>query len=135
MTPKKLLLVDDDKLFHALLTPALEHQGIEVLHAANGASALAIVRESKPDLVVMDGLLPDTDGLSWIERLGTDLAGSRVVFVSSFWKDRKSHERLRELGVDLIVQKPVMPRDFTAKVARLLDMPLLDAACQEPQQA
>ncbi|MBI5548349.1 MAG: response regulator [Deltaproteobacteria bacterium] len=118
---KTILLLDDDKEFRTLVVPALEGRGHRVLQARTAAEANAAIAAGGVDLAVVDGLLPDTDGMSWISRLRT--VGDRlpVVFVSAFWRDLGSFNRLtKDLKVNLVLHKPVAPALFAEEVEALL---------------
>ncbi|MBX3251713.1 MAG: response regulator, partial [Myxococcales bacterium] len=119
MSPSVLIL-DDDAAFRALVRPALEAQGLDVLEASKGREALRMVREHVPDVLVVDGLLPDTNGMRWIEAVRRELVTVPVVFVSAFFRDLDSYKRLKQdLGCAEVVYKPVSPTDFARRVARL----------------
>jgi diguanylate cyclase (GGDEF)-like protein len=105
---RRILLIDDDTEFRASLAAALIALGHEVSEVGTAKDADVAFVQQRPDLVVVDGLLPDATGIDWIarrRRVGDD---TRIAFVSAFWRDPGSHARLREeLGVSLIVHKPV----------------------------
>ncbi|MGC4122499.1 MAG: response regulator [Myxococcales bacterium] len=103
------------------MVPALSARGHNVLQARTGAEALAEVEARKVDLAVVDGLLPDTDGISWIARLRSARPDLPVVFVSAFWRDLASFNRLtKDLRVSLVLHKPVAPTLFAEEVENLL---------------
>lgn len=117
---KTILLLEDDQRFRALLLPLLGRRGHRVLEAGRVADANKLLAE-KPDLILVDGLLPDGDGASWIKKLPASLRLVPVVFISAFWKSLKDHQMLqRELGVALIVHKPVAPETLVDQLDRLL---------------
>ncbi len=105
---RQTLLIDDDTEFRASLAGALTALGHAVTEVGTAKEADLAFMQQKLDLVVVDGLLPDATGIDWIarrRRVGDD---TRIAFVSAYWRDPGSHERLREeLGVSLIVHKPV----------------------------
>ncbi|MBT9557420.1 MAG: response regulator [Myxococcales bacterium] len=105
---RRILLIDDDIEFRASLASALTALGHDVKEVGSAKDADFALLQQRPDLVVVDGLLPDATGIDWIarrRRVGDD---TRMAFVSAFWRDPGSHARLREeLGVSLIVHKPL----------------------------
>ncbi len=118
---KTILLLDDDREFRELIVPALCARGHQVLQARTGAEGLAELQGKGVDLAVVDGLLPDTDGISWIARLRAQLPELPVIFVSAFWRDLASFNRLtKDLRVALVLHKPVAPTLFAQEVEGLL---------------
>jgi len=117
---KTILLLDDDRSFRSLLLPLLQSRGYRVLEAGRVAEATALLTK-KPDLIVVDGLLPDGDGAAFIKSLPESSRKVPLVFVSAFWKSLREHQTLqRELGVALIVHKPVAPETLCEQLDRLL---------------
>ena len=77
-SPVRAVVVDDESSLSDLLTMALRYEGWDVRSAAEGRAAIALIREFQPDVVVLDVMLPDIDGLQVLHRLradGRDLAG------------------------------------------------------------
>lgn len=117
---KTILLLEDDQKFRALLLPVLEARGYRVLEAGRVQDATKLLTE-RPDLIVVDGLLPDGDGTVWIKKLPETARKIPVVFISAFWKSLKDHRMLqRDLNVALIVHKPVTPDSLVEQLERLL---------------
>ena len=58
----KLLIADDDKIVHISFAKKLAEEGFEVLHAYDGAETLEVVKEQKPDLILLDLTMPEMDG-------------------------------------------------------------------------
>ena len=85
--PPTILLLDDDTQFRTSVTPALEAFGLRVLSATKGSIARALIDEEEPSLLVVDGLLPDTNGIAWIEALRADGFQTPIIFVSAFYRD------------------------------------------------
>ncbi|MEM6956315.1 MAG: response regulator [Myxococcota bacterium] len=117
-----VLLIDDDEAFRALARAALEEGGIDVSEAAKGRDGLERFQAERFDAVIVDGLLPDTTGLRWIEAVRESGAMTPIVFVSAFFRDLESFRRLSELGVTEVVHKPIDPGDFARTVRSALPM-------------
>jgi len=130
---KTILLLDDDQKFRSLLLPLLASRGHRVLEAARVNDATRLLAQ-KPDLIVVDGLLPDGDGTAWIKKLPESARHVPVVFISAFWKSLKDHHMLQsDLKVALIVHKPVAPETLAMQLDQLLGenaTPALDAELQ-----
>jgi len=118
MNPSRILLVDDDPHLREMLGYALRREGYEVHEAGDGAEALRSFAKQPVDLVVLDIMMPELDGLQVCRELRRS---SRVpiVFLSS-----KADELDRvlglELGADDYVTKPFSPRELVSRVKAVL---------------
>jgi len=120
-SPKSVLIVDDDPRFTSLLKDALVAENVSVTIAPTGADASVEAELGSFQLVVLDGQLPDTDGLSWLALMRPKLEETPVMFVSATWRDTATHQKLvQELGVNCIVHKPVSIEVIVDEVLRLL---------------
>lgn len=121
---KTVLLLDDDDDFRSLVATVLRAAQLEVVEARTLADAEALFEQVGIDLVVVDGLLPDGRGTTFIERLRARNRTARVIFVSAFFRDLKTFERLtKELEVSLVIYKPVDVEDLSNQIQRLVDQP------------
>jgi two-component system OmpR family response regulator len=114
----EILIVDDDGHLREVVRFALEQAGHSVREARDGAQALRMVDEHAPDLLVLDILLPEQDGLSVCRAIR---ARSRlpIIFLSS--RDEELDRVLGlELGGDDYIGKPFSPRELVARVAAVL---------------
>lgn len=121
MTQARILLVDDDKDVVRLMRAYLEQSDFEVLVAYNGESAMHILRRERPDLVLLDLMLPDHDGWEITRWLRRDpvLQHTPVIMLTARVNDTDKIVGL-ELGADDYVTKPYNPREVVARVrARL----------------
>ena len=114
----RILVADDDAHLREVVRFALERAGHEVVEAADGAAALASHEQQPADLVVLDVLMPELDGLEVCRRLRAQ-GSIPIVFLSS--RDDELDRVLGlELGADDYVTKPFSPRELVARVkARL----------------
>ena len=110
----RILVVDDEPDERFLLRRLFERAGHEVTEAANGAAALAIVRESPPDLVVTDMRMPVMDGVELIRRLRADPATAGIPILASTGDTDLAH------GADLIRSKSSSRQRLAAAAADLL---------------
>lgn len=123
MTPT-ILLLDDDTQFRTSVTPALEAFGLRVLSASKGSIARALIDEEEPSLLVVDGLLPDTNGIAWIENLRADGFHTPIIFVSAFYRDLTTFKHLTgKLSVLKVFHKPVVVDRFAREVANAVSAP------------
>ncbi|HJL04364.1 MAG TPA: response regulator [Polyangiaceae bacterium LLY-WYZ-15_(1-7)] len=115
-----VLLLDDDANFRGLVKPALEARGLEVVEAPKGRAATKALTEHDFAVLIVDGLLPDTNGMKWLEKIRAQGVVTPVVFISAFFRDLGSYKRLtEELACRAVVHKPVEPERFAAQVAAL----------------
>jgi diguanylate cyclase (GGDEF)-like protein len=136
--PPTVLLLDDDTQFRSSVTPALEALGLRVLNAAKGSIARAWLEAEEPSLLVVDGLLPDTNGIAWIEELRRDGFDTPIIFVSAFYRDFTTFKHLtRDLDVLKVFHKPVTVDRFAREVASAVSAPrsLAPAAARPSAEA
>jgi DNA-binding response OmpR family regulator len=117
----RVLVVEDDKDIADLIAHYLQRAGHIVESLASGTAALARVRESAPDLLVLDLMLPGMDGLLLCQALRGDAATAAIPIIMLTARGEEA-ERIAglELGADDYVTKPFSPRELTARVAALL---------------
>lgn len=109
---QQVLVVDDEPMVREVLTQYLTHDGFEVLEAADGEEAIASVERHRPDLVLLDLMLPKRHGLEVLAhvRQGSDVP---VILLSALG-DERDRVRGLELGADDYVVKPFSPREVAA---------------------
>ncbi len=115
--PKKILAVDDEQSIRFLVQMSLQSEGYEVITAANGLEALDKVRDEKPDLVVMDVLMPELDGFATLRRLKEDPASDNIPVIMLTAKDSEADILAGWLrGADIYMTKPFDPWQLIANV-------------------
>jgi len=121
MIQRKVLIVEDEKEIRDLLAHYLRKEGFAPILAADGEAALSAARREKPDLILLDILLPKADGLEVLRavRSDADLARTPVVMLTA-----KGDETDRviglELGADDYIPKPFSPREVVARIKAIL---------------
>lgn len=118
MLPPLILLVDDDPHIRDVVRFALQKAGMRTLEARDGQQALTLLQHHTPDLLILDILMPELDGLEVCRRIR---ATSRlpIVFLSS--RDEELDRILGlELGGDDYLTKPFSPRELVARVKAVL---------------
>jgi two-component system KDP operon response regulator KdpE len=119
MTNKPLILVvDDDPKILRLLRVELTAQGFQVLVAERGRDALDLVERQRPDLVILDIIMPGMDGLEVLRRL-RESSGVPVILLTAKGTDSDKIIGL-ELGADDYLAKPFNPEELTARVRAVL---------------
>ena len=117
--PIRVLVVDDEQSLSELVGMALRYEGWEVRTAASGLAAVSAAREFRPDLVVLDVMLPDIDGLEVLRRLRADIERMPVLFLTA--RDDVS-DRIAGLtaGGDDYVTKPFSIEELVLRLRALL---------------
>ncbi len=118
-TPIRVLAVDDEHSLTELLSMALRYEGWEVTTADSGGSAVRTAREVRPDVIVLDMMLPDFDGLEVMRRIRTEQPDVPVIFLTA--KDAVA-DRVNGLtaGGDDYVTKPFSLEELVARLRGLL---------------
>lgn len=115
----RILLVEDEKGTQRIITKCLQKQGHEVAVAGDGREALSLLKDSKPDLVITDVVMPNLDGFQFFKHLKKNEA-TRNIPVLILTAREKMKDTFITLGVDQFICKPVMVGEFLAKVEALL---------------
>ncbi|MFM9878444.1 MAG: response regulator transcription factor [Rhodoglobus sp.] len=118
-SPIRAVVVDDEDSLTDLLSMALRYEGWEVKLASGGQKALAVIREFRPDVVVLDIMLPDIDGLTVLSRLRADGIQVPILFLTA--KDSVD-DRVAGLtiGGDDYVTKPFSLEELVARLRALI---------------
>ena len=121
---RRILVVDDDREVVRLIRAYLEQAGFEVLAAHDGDTAVHIIRRERPDLLLLDLMLPGKDGweITRLVRADAALAHSPIIMLTARVDDTDKIVGL-ELGADDYVTKPYNPREVVARVRARLRQP------------
>lgn len=116
-----VLVVDDDREIARLVQAYLEQAGFQVRSVGDRAGALRTVRTERPDLLILDLMLPDGDGMEVARQLRADPATARlpIIMLTARVEDADRIVGL-ELGADDYVSKPFNPRELVARVRAVL---------------
>ena len=128
MKGKKVLIVEDNELNMKLFHDLLEAHGVETVQARDGKNVLALAREHKPDLILMDIQLPEVSGLDVTKWLKEDdeLKVIPVIAVTAFAM-KGDEQKIREGGCEDYISKPISVVKFIETVQKFLT-PSQDAA-------
>jgi two-component system OmpR family response regulator len=115
----RVLVVDDEPNILEVISMALRFQGFEVEGAASGREAIAAVSRFKPQLMVLDVMLPDMEGFDVAERLGAQRAGVPIIFLTA--RDA-TEDKIRGLtgGGDDYMTKPFSLEELVARIRTIL---------------
>ena len=119
MTREKILVVDDDPIIRNALFEFLSSKGYQVILAENGREGLNKYKESTPDLVILDLIMPEMNGVECLEGMRQIDSSTNVIILTGFGSDEQL-TRLKELGVTHILKKGMGFEDFLAQVEGVL---------------
>jgi len=114
----RILVVDDDETVREVVRRYLSREGHQVLEAGSGPEALAVFREHRPEVVVLDLMLPGTDGLELCRTMRAE-SSVGVIMLTALGLESDRVVGL-EQGADDYVVKPFSPKELTLRVTRLL---------------
>ena len=121
MTAPLLLIVEDEAAIRELVAFVCEAEGFRTARAGSVAEAKEAFRRERPDLVLLDRMLPDRSGLDWLKdlRSSSDTAGLPVILLTARGDEADRVAGL-DAGADDYVVKPFLPRELTARVRAVL---------------
>jgi len=120
---KKILIADDEQNIVISIEFLLRREGFEVLVAGDGEEALAKVRAEKPDLVLLDVMMPKMNGFDVCQALRSDpeQSATRILMLTAKGRDTEVSKGLG-LGADGYMTKPFSTKELLAEVRKLLGM-------------
>jgi DNA-binding response OmpR family regulator len=119
--PEKILVVDDDLDTLRLVGLMLQRQGYQIIAASNGTQAIAIAQAEKPDLILLDVMMPDVDGYEVTRRLRSNPITGPIPIIMFTAKTLLDDKVMGfESGVDDYLTKPTQPRELFAHVKAVL---------------
>jgi len=129
----RILVVDDDRDIVRLVRSYLEKAGFEILTAYDGETALQLLRSEKPQLLILDLMLPDRDGweVARLVRSAPDISGTPIIMLTARVEDNDKIIGL-EIGADDYITKPFNPREVVARVRALLRRSLMQQDHRAP---
>src|SRR4029077_12173266 len=119
MAGQHLLVVDDEDNLRSMLAAALQHHGFAVTTASNGREALDLIPHERPDLILLDVMMPDLDGFEVCRRMRADGDRTPVLFLTA--RDATDDKvRGLTLGGDDYLQKPFSLEELVARASAVL---------------
>jgi DNA-binding response OmpR family regulator len=116
-----ILIIDDEKDLIELVRYNLEKDGFDVIAATDGQSGLEVVKKHRPDLVMLDLMMPGLDGLQVCQQLRGDPRSSRIPVIMLTAKATEADRVVGlELGADDYITKPFSPREVVARIKAVL---------------
>ena len=128
-----ILLVEDERIVRHLLRSILEEAGHGVIEACDGADALAQYRSQRTDLILTDLMMPNKDGLVFIEEVQREFPHAKITAITSGDGTLASADEARMLGVSSVLRKPLdlrgIARSHTRRTQRSGSFSLGASAC------
>lgn len=117
-----MLTIDDEPEIRSLLADELREDGFEVIHAGNGADALEIVRESPPQVIIVDLLMPKMTGIEFLNRLHITQADPYAAIVVSGLLEPVIIEACMNAGASTVIDKPFRLAELRRAVRELASL-------------
>jgi two-component system phosphate regulon response regulator PhoB len=127
--PQHILVVEDEPSIAELISINLTHAGYAVSRALQADEALLLLRNTKPDLVILDWMMPGKSGVQFARELKSNLSTQAIPILMLTAKGEESDKVLGlDAGADDYVTKPFSPKELVARVKALLRRHVLDVA-------
>lgn len=121
MNAPKILIVEDEDVLRKAFDTVLKTGGYEVGMAENGLEGIRLMKEMKPDLVLLDVFMPVMDGREFLRNIDLDDYPNTAVIVYSNLSDPKTEDEMRDLGAtDFVLKASLTPRELLAMVQMYL---------------
>ncbi|OHA62542.1 MAG: hypothetical protein A3E07_00310 [Candidatus Wildermuthbacteria bacterium RIFCSPHIGHO2_12_FULL_45_9] len=119
---KKILIIEDDKFLRELIVQKLGKEGYEIVEAAEGEDGLKKLRESNPDLVLLDLILPGIDGFEVLKqaKADTQTASTPVIILSNLGQKDDVDKGLELGAIDYLIKAHFTPGEIVEKIAGVL---------------
>jgi len=114
----RILVVDDERRMVGFIRLNLEQDGFEVIEAYNGSEALERLRDSLPDLILLDVMMPDIDGFDVLQMM-REISQVPIIMLTAKGEEDDKVKGL-ELGADDYITKPFSPRELVSRVKAVL---------------
>ena len=121
MSVLKILIVDDEQAIRDMLRMTLELANFECIEAENTADALAQVHDDRPDLILLDWMLPGGSGIEFLHKLKKQSGSSDIPVIMLTAKTSEDNKiQGLDVGADDYITKPFSPRELVARIKALL---------------
>ena len=117
--PKKILIVEDDKFLRELIVRKIASEGYQVCEAVDGEEGVKVAKAEKPDLILLDLILPGIDGFEALTRIKQDpeTAGSAVIILSNLGQKEDIERGLKLGAADYLIKAHFSPGEIIDKIA------------------
>ncbi|MEY4744978.1 MAG: hypothetical protein RL272_923 [Candidatus Parcubacteria bacterium] len=121
----KVLIVDDDAFLSGIYATKLELDGFEVATARDGEEGLKVAMREKPDLILLDVLMPKLDGFEVLKRLKADdeMKAIPVIMLTNLGQKEDIEKGLQDGAVDYLIKAHFVPAEAVDKIKKVLNLP------------
>lgn len=118
---KKIVVIDDDRVTLEILSKMLSKNEFQVFCAKDGQSGHELVQSEKPDMVILDLLLPKIHGLDLCQKIKEDpnLKRTKIILMTATYKTAAFKREIRESGAEEYIEKPIDTIELMKKIYRL----------------
>ena len=119
---KKILIIEDDEFLRQLISKKISSEGYEVSSAVDGTDGIEKVKSVMPDLILLDLLLPTTDGYEVLSKIKADKATSSipVIILSNLGQQDEINKGMKLGAIDFLVKAQLTPEEIVTKVKTIL---------------
>ena len=120
----KVLIVDDDAFLSGIYATKLEREGFQVVSARDGEEGLKAAMREKPDLILLDVLMPKLDGFEVLKRLKAeaDFKATPVIMLTNLGQKEDIEKGLADGAVDYLIKAHFVPAEAVDKIKKVLNM-------------
>ena len=119
----RVLVVDDEKPISTLLSQTFEQEGYEVANAFDGIECMNKMATFRPDVVIMDIMMPKLDGVDTTRLIRRNRSYSETIVVAlSARSDDETRQRMKDAGANIFMRKPFVIAKLLARVSRMLEI-------------
>ena len=122
MSKKNILIVEDDQFFRELLKKKLTSVGFSIIEASNGEEGVEKVKSKKPDLIILDLLLPNIDGFEVLSKVKTssDTSSTPVIIVSNLGQQEDIEKGMKLGANDYLIKSQFDIESIVSKINNIL---------------
>ncbi|XOB41228.1 MAG: response regulator [Candidatus Nealsonbacteria bacterium] len=115
---KKILIIEDDRFLRELISRKLTDEGFDAVGAADGEEGIKKVKEEKPDLILLDLILPSIDGFEVLSRIKKDesVKSIPVIILSNLGQKEEVEKGLKMGAVDYLIKAHFTPGEIISKI-------------------
>ncbi|OGZ63971.1 MAG: hypothetical protein A2998_01290 [Candidatus Staskawiczbacteria bacterium RIFCSPLOWO2_01_FULL_37_25b] len=119
---KKILIIEDDEFLRNLMVRRLEKEGFETAEASNGKTGLEKSKTEKPDLILLDLILPGIDGSEVLVEIKKNPATASIpVIIITNLDQKENNKETRDLAVDYLIKAQLDPIEITERIKKVLN--------------
>ncbi len=121
---KKILVVEDDKFLRELIMRGLKKEGFKTVYAIDGEEGVIKIEEEKPDLILLDLILPGIDGFEVLEQIkkNPNLVSIPVIILSNLGQKDDLDRGIRLGAIDFLIKAHFTPGEIIAKIKTVLEI-------------